>query len=261
MSTRDAYRHTITNTFSARQAVSAEVPADALSAPTSDDLVSAGLMFWPSGAAWGAPDGDAVSLTSVLTRFTRVLLSPFEWLYARAWRLALESSAQTVTETLDLWEQEYGLPEHCFPPDQSTAMRLAILRSKVSAEPLSHPEDFVRVASGFGFEIEIEEPCIVECGYSECGGRHETGAAQEEAFAIVRVRDAAAGYFECATSESGFDRLYDLGGAEQIVCFLRQELPGWVVVIPDEWVTYGHWVTETGAHVTDEYGNRILFRI
>lgn len=261
MTKRNSYAHTLTDTFTAVGAISLGVPADGLSAPTSDDLISAGLTFLPTGAAWGTPDGEALPLDTVIARFMRVLLSPLEWLYARAWRLALESNAQTLGEMLQDWEQEFGLPERCFAVDQSTSQRLTALRRKVSAAPLSHPEDFIRVAADFGFEIELEEPCMFECGYSECAGRHETGAAREEAFVIVRAHDTSATYFECGTSECGFDRLYDLGGSEQILCFLRQELPGWVVAIPEEWITYANWVTETDAYIVDEYGNRILFRI
>lgn len=261
MSKRNSYRHTVTNGFKASAVISVEVPTDPLAAPTSDDLISAGLTFLPPGAAWGTPDGEALSLGSKLARFMRVLLAPFEWLYARAWRLALESSAQTVGETLPDWEREYGLPERCFSAEQSTAQRLAALQRKVSGAPLSHPEDFVRVAFDFGFEIEIEEPCIFECGFSECGGYHETGEAAEEAYIVVRVKDAAITYFECGTSECGLDPLFATSGSEEILCFLRQELPGWVMAIPEEWITRAHWVTDSGDHIVDEYGNRIFVRI
>lgn len=261
VSKRNSYQHTLTTSFAPLPLVAVDVPADALSSPTSDDLISAGVTFLPTGAAWGTPDGEALSLGSVLARFTRVLLAPFEWLYARAWRLALESSARTVTETLPDWEREYGLPERCFTADQSTAQRLIALQRKVNAAPLSHPEDFLRVAADFGFTIEIEEPCTFECGYSECGGHHETGPLSEETYVIVRVRGAAETYFECGVSECGHDPLFSLSGAEEIVCFLRQELPGWVVAFPEAWITFAPLVTETGTPLIDEYGNPLLVRV
>ncbi|KQV27608.1 hypothetical protein ASC97_04320 [Rhizobium sp. Root1203] len=254
---KSPWKHTLTNSFTPRTQMALTVPGDALSQPTNDDLISAGLSFWPPGAAWGSPDGEAVSLDGWIGRFTRVLLAPFEFLYARAWQLVGESSAQTANETLDEWEADHGLPERCFTGEQSTAQRLAALRRKVAAEPLNHPEDFVRVAADFGFAIEIEEPCLFECGFSESGSYHEAGAAAEEAYIVVRVRDASISYFEAGASELGFDPLFSLGGSEQILCFIRQELPGWVLAIPEAWIAIAELVTENGAVIVDEYGNSI----
>ncbi len=261
MTRRNAWQHTVTNTFTAKVSASVTVPSDALSAPGSDALISAGLSLWPPGAAWGSPDGQAVSLSSVFAMFTRVLLSPFEWLYARAFRLALEANTQTVSELLPDWEKDHGLPEACFTGEQTASQRLTALRRKVLSEPLSHPQDFVRVAADFGFVIEIEEPNIFECGGSECGGRHEAGSAAQEAFVIVRVKDSAETFFEIGASECGVDRLYDVIGASDVLCFLRQELPGWVVAVPEAWINLAFWVTENGDYVVDEYGNRLMFRI
>ncbi len=261
MSRKNSWQHTLTDSFTPKMSSSVTVPQDALSAPHSDGLISAGLSFWPPGAAWGSPDGQAVSLSSNLARFTRVLISPFEWLYARAFRLALEANTQTVLELLPDWEKDHGLPEACFTGEQSTSQRLTALRRKVMAEPLSHPEDFVRVAADFGFTIEIEEPCIFECGFSECGGFHETGSSAQEAFVVVRVRDSAEVFFEIGASECGVDRLYDLVGASDVLCFLRQELPGWVLAVPETWITLAPWVNEAGNPIIDQYGNPILFRV
>lgn len=261
MSNRNSFQHTLTNSFTPKAVSSVTVPTDALAAPDSDSLISAGLAFWPPGAAWGSPDGQAVSLSSNLAKFTRVLLSPFEWLYARAFRLALEANTQTVSELLPDWERDHGLPESCFTGEQTASQRLTALRRKVMAEPLAHPEDFVRVAADFGFTIEIEEPNIFECGGSECGGYHETGAAAQEAYVIVRVQNSAETYFEIGASECGVDRLYDLVGSSDVLCFLRQELPGWVVAVPEPWINLAFWVTEEPAYMVDEYGNRLMFRI
>lgn len=261
MSRKNSWQHTVTNSFTPKASSSVTVPTDALSAPDSDSLISAGLAFWPPGAAWGSPDGQAVSSSSNLAKFTRLLLSPFEWLYARAFRLALEANTQTVSELLPDWEKDHELPEACFTGEQTATQRLVALRRKVMAEPLSHPEDFVRVAANFGFEIEIEEPNLFECGESECGGRHEAGAASEEAYLIVRVKDSAETFFEIGASELSVDRLYDVVGSSDVLCFLRQELPGWVVAVPEAWINLAYWVTEEPAYIVDEYGNRLLFRI
>ncbi|MGV2049008.1 hypothetical protein ACQZ48_02870 [Agrobacterium sp. 22-209-1] len=194
----------------------------------------------------------------MIARFTRVLLAPFAFIYARAWQLVGEASTQTVNETIDEWEADYGLPERCFTGEQSTTQRLTALRRKVAGEPLNHPEDFVRVAADFGFEIELEEPCIFECGFSECGGFHEVGSAMEEAYVVVRVKDTAITYFEIGTSECGFDPLFSLGTAEQIICFLRQELPAWTIPIPSPWIYLAELMTEDNEVILDEFGNSIL---
>lgn len=254
---KSSYAHTLTEGFAQRTGAVLGLPEDALSQPTSDDLIAATLPFWPTGPAWGSPDGEAVSLDSHLARFTRVLLGPFTFLYSRAWQLVRESSAQTVSDTLDEWEADYGLPERCFTGEQSTVQRLAALRRKVAAEPLNHPEDFIRVAADFGFEITIEEPCLFECGFSECGGHHETGPLAEEAYVVVRVRNSAISYFEVGVSECGFDPLFSLGGAEQIICFLRQELPGWATPVAAPWITYAVLGDGTGRVLGDQYGNMI----
>jgi len=261
MGKRNSHEHTVTSGFVPLSTPSVDLPTDALSSPASDDLISAGLSFWPAGAAWGSPDGEAVSLASVLARFTRVLLSPFEWLYARGWRLALESSVQSVSETLDSWEADYGLPERCFSGEQSAAQRLTALRRKVSAAPVSTPEDFVRIAADFGFEIEIEEPCIFECGFSECGSYHPTGAPAEETYWIVRVKGAAIGYFEIGAGQLGEDPLFSLGEAEQILCMLRQLAPAWTLPILQPWIYLDYLMTEDGTPIIDEYGNQILVTV
>lgn len=261
MSKRNSWRHTITNSFTAMPSQSVDIPVDGLSTPTSDDLFAAGMTFWPPGAAWGSPDAEAVASGSILSRFTRVLLSPFAWLYGRAWRLALEASVQTASETVTDWEKEYGLPEACFGPGQSSVQRLEALRRKVEGLPLSHPEDFVRVAATFGFVIEIEEPCTFECGYSECGGYHETGDVSEETYVIIRVKGASESYFECGVSECGHDPLFSLEGYEQILCYLRKELPGWVAAFPGEWITYAPLVTSAGHPIIDSNGNPLVTRV
>ncbi|WP_242220088.1 putative phage tail protein [Shinella zoogloeoides] len=261
MARRNSYEHTVTAGFTPVSIPVLDVPTDALSAPSNDDLISSGISFWPTGAAWGSPDGEAVSLRSVFARFTRVLLSPFEWLYARSWRLALESSAQTLSETLDGWEADYGLPERCFLGEQSATQRLTALRRKVNATPISVPEDFVRLASDLGFEIEIEEPCIFECGFSECGSYHPVGSPTEETYWIVRVKGASISYFEIGTSQAGEDRLFALGEAEQILCLLRQHAPGWALPILQPWIYLDYLTTEDGTPIIDEYGNQILVTI
>ncbi|CAD7036315.1 hypothetical protein RHAB21_02509 [Pseudorhizobium halotolerans] len=233
------------------------VPEDALAAPTSEGLISAAMTLWPQGAAWGSPDGEAVPLTDPLARFTRVLLDPFVRLYARAWSLVREATVGGVQELLPDWEAEYGLPERCFIGEQSTSQRITALARKVRADAINHPEEFVRLALDYGFEIEIEEPAIFECGFSECGGYHAVGSWTEETYWIVRVKDAAISYFECGVSECGHDPLFAVGEAEQILCLLRQMAPAWTLPVLEPWVTLAVLATPDGSVLTDPYGNAL----
>ncbi|WP_438752071.1 putative phage tail protein [Pararhizobium sp. O133] len=229
---RDPALHTVTSIASAGpQSVAIALPYDGLSAPENDDLITAGLSLWPQGPAWGSPDGQAIDLSSNLARFTRVLLSPFEWLYSRAYRLALESSVKGVSELLPEWEADYGLPDNCVTDATTVAERIRALEAKVNSQAVIHPSDFIRVAAAYGFTIEIEEGAIFECGFSEIGGEHETGAASEETYWAVRVDDLSIDYFRAGLGECGFDELFNFGEAERLLCILRRLAPAWTLPV------------------------------
>ena len=232
---RDPGLSTVTTTASAlADMVDVPAPYDALSAPTNDDMIGAGLTFWPPGPAFGSPDGEAMSLASVLAGLTRVLISPFERLYARAYRLALESSPKFADALLPEWETEYGLPDNCVTGEISFAERVRALEAKVSAVAMITPGDFIRLAAVYGFEISIEEPAVFECGFSECGGEHTVGDWRQETYWIVHVTGLAVDYFTCGESECGLDPLFDLGDAERLLCILRRAAPAWTTPILSE---------------------------
>lgn len=253
---RSSAFNTITRTPATdAEAILVAAPSDALASPSNDDLITSALAMWPQGPAWGSPDGQAVSLASGLAKFTRVLIDSFEWLYARGFRLALEGSMQGVSELLPDWEAEYGLPEDCFVGDQSTAQRLQALARKVKAEAINHPQQFVRIALDYDFEIEIEEPAIFECGFSEVAGYHELGHSNEETYWVVRIKDAAFSYFEAGLGECGYDPLFSFGVAEQILCLFRKLAPAWTTPVLAPWITVASLVEENGAIIVDEYGN------
>jgi len=172
-----------------------------------------------------------MSLSSVIARFTRVLISPWEWLYARAFRLVSESTVFGVNEMLSDWEVEYGLPDACGVEDISIAGRLRALEAKLMAVAIITPSDFIRLAASYGFVITIEEPAVFECGFSECGGEHTVGNARQEIYWIVTVTDLAVDYFRCGESECGFDPLFSYGEAERLLCLLRQHSPAWAIPV------------------------------
>ncbi|WP_283196614.1 putative phage tail protein [Rhizobium sp. BT04] len=254
------------NTITREPAVAAggvSVPAafDALAAPDNDDLITSALTMLPQGAAWGTPDGEAMPLNHTLARFVRVLVDGFVWLYARAFGLTREAISQSASEMLPEWESDYGLPEPCFSGDQTTAQRLTALTRKVRADAVNTPGDFIRLALDYGFEIEIEEPAMFECGFSECGGRHTVGSYIQETYWIVRIRDAAIGYFECGVGECGYDPLFSIGAAEQILCLLRKMAPAWTLPVLEPWINYGILSDGAGNAFVDGYGNPLLVPI
>lgn len=230
---RSSGTHTVTTLSSvAADKVDIAAPWDALARPESDDLIRASVALLPQGAAWGSPDGEAISLDSWHARFVRVLLHPFLALYTRLWLLVREGAASQSDLLLDLWEADYGLPDACTAGNGSKAERLRALSAKVASIAVSTPGDFILLASQYGFTITITEPCLFECGFSECGGEHETGNPRpEETYWEVSIVDGAVDYFTCGESELGHDRLFDLGESALLLCMLRRLAPGWTLPI------------------------------
>jgi uncharacterized protein YmfQ (DUF2313 family) len=255
---RDPGRHTVTLVpadIAVKQAV--RRPDDALANPDNDGLFDAGLSLWPMGAAWGSPDGMAVSASSVLARLTRVLIDPFTVLYQRAWRLAREATVDGVSELLPAWERDYGLPGPCVAEDQTTGERLAALAAKVLSARVITPREFVLLALQYGFEVAIEEPCLFECGFSEVGGEHECGAAEEEVYFIVRVRDLRVDYFTTGESELGNDRLFSLGASALLICIIRQLAPAWTIPVLGPWRYFGEQDELSGPIIFGGSGYRL----
>lgn len=206
-------------------------PYDVLADPDVERLLPSALNFWPRGAAFGSPDGVAIDAGSNWAKLMRVLLSPFIDLYRRAFALALEVSPATLDQTLEDWETEYGLPDDCVGGVQTRAERIAAVAAKVNAAPLITPGDFVRLALEYGFVVEIEEPAVFECGFSECGGEHATGAWRQEIYWIVRVGELAVFYFRTGEGECGADPLFSYGDAERLLCIFMRLSPAWTIPI------------------------------
>lgn len=229
---RDSGLNTVTTIASVvSDAVPVAAPWDALANPGNDDLLSPALSAWPQGPAWGSPDGEAMPSTHVLARLTRVMADTFEYLYARAFRLARESSVSGVDELLPEWERDFGLPDKCVGSSGDISERLRALEAKVAAIAISTPGDFIRLAAAYGFEITIEEPAIFECGFSECGGEHTVGDPMQEVYWIVRVTDLAVDYFLAGEGECGYTPLFSLGEAERLLCLLERYAPGWSIPV------------------------------
>lgn len=228
---RDPALNTITVEASdAAVAVQVAAPLDALSRPSTDDLLLAALTLWPVGAAWGSPDGAAIALSSRIAGLTRVMVEPFAQLYARAWKITRESSVSGADELIDEWEADYGLPDSC-GGSAGVGERLRMLEAKVAALAIITPGDFIRIARDYGYSITIEEPAMFECGFSECGGQHTVGDVRQEAYWIAHVADLAVDYFRVGHSVVGRDPLFSLGESERLLCMLRRLAPAWTTPV------------------------------
>ncbi|MDQ2080469.1 hypothetical protein RA307_09780 [Xanthobacteraceae bacterium Astr-EGSB] len=164
-------------------------PADRpapLRCPTLDESIDATAKLLPRGRAWPANDGGAI-----LARFRAWLVAmaappaPTAWpfgfvqagyvsaigavrhfLETRLCALRLEFWCATMTETRDLWMQEYGLPDACDPfPDLCT---------KVAAIGGTRCEYYAEVAARAGWSVTCR------AGRDHCGGT--AGAARAGCF-------------------------------------------------------------------------------
>lgn len=202
-------------------------PGDALTAPTVEDLLPGAMTLYPRGPAWGTPDGQAPSLDTKLAGLMRVFLAAFTSLYARAWGIAVESRAITLVDSLADWERDFGLPGKCSAFEGSIAGRKAALLSKVRSLATITPQDFVQLAHQAGYRIEIEEPALFECGFSECGGEHTVGPPEQAAYWIVHVFDLAVDYFVCGESQCGETPLFEIRDSGGLICLFEDLTPAW----------------------------------
>lgn len=204
---------------------------DALSAPTVEDLLPAGLSLWPVGPAWGTPDGVAPSTDSTIAKLTRALLSPLARLYARAWRLTEESRSATLVDSLEDWETEYGLPDPCITEPQTVEQRKARLRQKVAGLATITPEDLVRFCARLGFVVALEEPHAFRVGESSVGwgGEELSNTVLEQQF-VLHIFEGPVWQFEVGVSEVGVDRLLDFDDGV-IRCAIEQVRPAWTIPV------------------------------
>lgn len=222
--------------------------SDALSDPDVEDLLPAALSLWPKGAAWGSPDGQAIDEGSNWAKLTRALLAPVAELYRLAFEESREWFVLSLNSRLPDWEQEYGLPSDCARPDQSYETRFYTLLNKVRSTGTLTPQDFVRLAHFAGFTVIIEEPMAFRCGFSECGGEHTVGYADQEGYWIVHVYDLRIEFFHVGESEVGRDPLFEIVGIQELVCLFEEVEPAFGKAIfqyeGDVLPTYGTWPDE-----------------
>lgn len=154
--------------------------------PQPADVLRATLALLPRGRAWQNHEGgpspgaeaafnpDAFSARSerrsVLYQYWASVAEVFAFLTRRICDLRLEFWCKTLSETRDLWMEEYGLPDACDPFPE--------LCAKVAAIGGTRCEYYAAIAARAGWSISCTEN-VVTCG-SRVGfaraGRARAGA-------------------------------------------------------------------------------------
>ena len=210
------------------------MPQDALSAPTGAALLPAILSYLPRGSAWRTDYVADSNDNSFLHRFWRAVAEPVCDLYAKAWELAMQSTACTVTSGIGDWETEFGLPDPCVAAASTFADRVAALREKVAGEGGGSIAYFVCVAARLGYTITISEPRFFEFGLSSFDGDQSDAFAPDmKAYWIVHVAGALPKYFEFGASSFGYDRFSDFTSALDLECVFNARKPAHTTLIFD----------------------------
>jgi len=238
-----------------------ELAGDALAAPTVETLLPASLTLWPRGAAWGTPDGQAASRSSVLAGLTRAMLAPFADLYARAWSLLRESFSALAVDALDDWSADHGVPGPCLTADLTPERRRQMVRDAVMGRSAQTPADMVRLAHRLGYTIAIYEPVQFRCGQTALGEAVIGVEGFERQWAVM-VFDLPATHFRAGDGQAGVTRLsdFDFSG---LSCALEQVRPAWSQIVynlgPHE--TLFVLTDEAGTRLTDQAGRPLFVRI
>ncbi|MCI0351936.1 MAG: hypothetical protein L0Z53_21150, partial [Acidobacteriales bacterium] len=154
--------------------------SDLLSAPSGDILLPSIISQTPRGAAWRTDEQNDSSHLSFQHRFWRAVADPVADLYAKAWKLALSSTALTIqddlgNDALGDWEVDHGLPNACLKGENLTRdRRKLLLRQHISGEPIvAHGgqsiQYFICIALELGYAITIGEFTPLRCGQGRCG--------------------------------------------------------------------------------------------
>lgn len=108
------------------------------------------IALLPRGDAWPRdPDGPIYSLMVGLSQ-------ELQRIDDRAAQLLSESLPSEISDTLDQWETDLGLPEGCNPPDD-IAQRLASVQQKHRMYGSQSRAFFKQLADAFGVTTEILE--------------------------------------------------------------------------------------------------------
>jgi len=124
--------------------------------PAADEVLAYLITLQPRGRAWETHDGGPFP-GSLRWRFWNAIAGVLAYANDRICKAREEFFCASADEHLDVWHEQYGLPDGCDPfPD---------LCLKVAAQGAQRCEYFVEVAARAGWTID----CV--SAWEACGGR------------------------------------------------------------------------------------------
>jgi uncharacterized protein YmfQ (DUF2313 family) len=128
--------------------------------PTQDEIVPQLLALLPRGRAFGTHAGLPPA-GSTIHDFWNAVANVWFWINTRICALKLEFFCATANETLDLWLQEYGLPDGCDP--------FPGLCAKVAGFGGVTCDYYVALAAAIGWSLSCGADCAADAGAIEAG--------------------------------------------------------------------------------------------
>lgn len=210
--------------------------SDPLSAPTETTLLPSVLAQTPRGPAWRTDEVADADHNSMQHRFWTVIGAALAPLYAKAWKLALASTACTLSgpedpdnDALADWENEFGLPEPCVAGrPQTVDQRKFSLRMKIADLGGQSIGYFMCLAAFYGYTVKIHETRVLRCGFGRLGGPAWVGGGANEVVWTVRVATPALNFFrvgQAGGGRCGFDPLLSFARAYELECLINTWKP------------------------------------
>lgn len=200
--------------------------------PSLDETLASVLALIPRGRAWQNSPFTTDEET-IQRRFWWALADPAQQIDTRLCALTDEFFCSTANETLDIWAQEYGLPDGCDP--------FSDLCAKVDAVGDTTPAYAEAAALLRGWSVTIEEQFITAgmSGYAGLGmaGASLVGAEQGVTWQVT-INTATSPAWEGAGEGVPFaglmlagDALACLPDISSLECVLRRIAPAQVDLV------------------------------
>lgn len=175
----------------------------------------------PTGYAWPRDP------SSTLMRVIRALALALHELHSFSRLTALQWLPHQTTTRLLEWEETTGLPDACFGPNQTEALRRQLLLARLRGPVLKYfdsspaaPAAIVAIAAWLGYSATVQYNTPFRAGVNRVGQR--LGALDGKLYITITLQST---FFRAGVSRVG-DRLLQgpLNGGE-LACYLRRYIP------------------------------------
>ena len=112
-----------------------------LECPAQDDIYLGLLALLPRGRAWQTHDGSIDRADSVLKSFWYAIAGVVEGVETDICGTFDEFFCATASDDIDLWQEEYGLPDDCDPWGDDVCAKVATLGGTSAAYYMALAED------------------------------------------------------------------------------------------------------------------------